>query len=114
LRSITDPESAKNYAELLALLADDFGAETTVSLGRPQSRSEAAVVAQLVASLPEDWPASNASGLEAGIWAVTTTVLSQNARSFNQEWIAQAYSFEFDSSGRLLAWAKRRANPNPR
>ena len=104
--------AAESVAATLARLADRFGAVRYTFSDSPSGDSVLRAAQQTWKhQMPPTWPADSAWRTSRGTWRVTLTLLSQDTRSFNVEWVASVYSFEFDPDGSLVSWAKREAEP---
>jgi hypothetical protein len=94
--------------ELLALAADEFGAQMVVFPYQPSPDGIAeGVSADWRRRQPADWPADILDGSAQG-WRQRLTSLSLIQ---DRCWVPTVYSFEFGARGNLLAWAKREGEP---
>lgn len=104
--------TAEAVADKLARLADRFGA---VRCFLPNGQSVDSLLQPVQVDwsrrVPPDWPHDAVRHTDSGSWRVTTTILCQNTRSFNGEWLASVYTFELDPDGSLVSWARREAEP---
>lgn len=109
---LADDSAAATRAKMLATLADEFGALRYVFAGgEPGEEGFRHVLVRWKRCKPRDWPSNAVFRTGHSTWRVTLTMLSQNTRSFNRQWMATAYSFEMDESGSLISWSKREASP---
>ncbi len=110
--SITDRTKALELAQVLARLGDRFGARRYVFTSLPPVDETLVRVRNTWRSrAPADWPTDSVWSAGAGSWGVALTILSQDTRSFNQRWVAIAYSFYVDPHGVLTSWAWRSSDP---
>lgn len=99
-------ESALRRAEVLARLADPYGAEAVV-LGKQDSSDGAAPVYRAwINRRLRSWPGDTVARVSAERTLILLTVLSRNLRSYERAWTPLAYSFAFGANGELLAWSR--------
>lgn len=101
--------AVRGLARVLAALADPNGARNLVFAGDPDtSASGRAAMRRWSSATPKSWPADTMIVERAGQETVVQlTVLSEAYHILGRPWQPIAYSFAFDTSGRLVAWAKR-------
>ncbi|HEX2205846.1 MAG TPA: hypothetical protein VHG91_21205 [Longimicrobium sp.] len=90
----------------LAALADAHGGERVVFAADP-GPSGAAVVRRWENVRRASWPGDFARRLEGGRWLTRLTLLSQQVRSYEQDWVPYTYSFLFRQDGTVEAWSRR-------
>lgn len=100
-------QGPQDLGKALAIVADENGAMRLVLPRDSQPTTEASTRDAWVKRRPQNWPRDTVFTQANGNTVVRLTVLSQQARSYEQAWRAVAYDFRFDSARRLLAWSRR-------
>jgi len=101
--------SAMTLAEQLAVLADDNGGVNYIFPRRATAewRSAWSAVA------PPEWPGDTTIELPGGMQRVRLTILSQQTRSYAQDWVPTIYAFTFAPNRSLETWSRRSGTPIP-
>ena len=92
----------------LAEIGDRNGAVSTI-FPFTDTRFKARGQRQVVVGV--GWPTDTVRRSLTGEISVNLTIVTQASRSFSQDWTPTAYVFQFDSRGRLTAWATRSGSP---
>lgn len=94
-------------SQTLAILADKNGAVRAFHVAKPNSAREREVREVWQQHRPENWPRDTTLQVSNGGTVVRLTMLSQQARSYEQAWTAIVYDFRFDSDERFITWSRR-------